>query len=163
PSNLPRNPRTDSTIIPSTGLISSSLLRAPAAHQFGEPALLAERIRVFAKVAQDLNQALLRRGAPQRAAAPDPQQPLPRQFQKGIVLRWRPRRIPVLDELPDFFAAALGGARPEPREDRVDRQVRHPGVAEQRLRRRQPRRPERPVPRPEIIVLHLQDISQGTG
>jgi len=51
-----------------------------ALDQFGEPAVCANRVRVLAKIPNDLKQTLLGRRAGQPAGPRTPQQPLPRQL-----------------------------------------------------------------------------------
>ena len=115
---------------------------------------------MFAKVARDLNQSLLRGSASQRAAPPNAQQTLARQFQNGIVLRLRPDGMAVFNDPLEFSIFAFGGACPKPRQNHIHRQIRHPRIAQQRLRLFQPRRAERPVPRPKFVAFHFQDFPQ---
>ena len=56
---------------------------------------------------------------------------------------------------------ALHRPRPKPGQNHVDRQVRHPRVAQQRLWFRQSRRTKCPVPGPEFVALHFEDFTQA--
>jgi hypothetical protein len=128
---------------PGTGALRR---RLPRLHQVGKTAVRTDRVRVFAKVPDDLHQALLRCRAGQDPRMGSSQQTLPRQFQDRIVRRRRPREKPPFNLALEFFIAAFLRADPQPRQNHVHGQVRDPRRAEQRLRPGQPRRLERPVP-----------------
>ena len=66
----------------------------------------------------------------------------------------------LLDDATQFFIFAFNRANPQPRQNHVHRQVRHPRIAQQRRRFFHPRGFERPVPRPEFIALDLQNFTQ---
>jgi hypothetical protein len=81
-------------------------------NQFRKPAVRTNSVRVFAKIADDLDQTLLVRRTFQNPWTGSSQQTLPRQFQNGIILRRRPREKPALDFALKFFIAAFLGSNP---------------------------------------------------
>ena len=92
--------------------------------------------------------------------SPGSQQTLPRQFQNRIVLGGWPCEITPFHFALELLVFALNGPNPKPGQNHVHRQIRHPRVAQQRLRFSQPRRFERPVPRPEFVAPDLQNFEQ---
>jgi len=139
---------------------SSSHPRSPAAHPFRKPAIDTDRVRVFAEVPPDLHQSLLTRRRLQSPVFSGPQQTLPGEFQDGVVLRRRPREKPPFHFVPNFFIAALACANPQPRQNRVHRQVSDARRAQQWLRFCQPRGFERPMLRPEFILPDLKSFME---
>ena len=131
-----------------------------SADQFRKPAVIANRVRVPAKITDNLHQALLRRCSFQNFRVGSSKQTLSRQFQNRIVLRSRPREKSPFDFAPNFFIAAFDGTNPKPRQNHIDRQIRHARLAQKRLRLFHPRRFERPVPRPKFVAPGLQNVEQ---
>jgi len=92
-------------------------------HQFRELAIGTERAGMFAKVAHDLQEPLLRRRsekAPRRGAA---EQTLASQAQQRIVLRPRPGEVAPLDLHARALILPFESPRPEPGQNHVDGQI----------------------------------------
>ena len=115
-------------------------------NQFRETAIIADCVRVFAKIPDDLHQALLHRRRFKNACAGNSKQTLPCKFQDGIVLRRRPRKKSPLHFKANFLVAAFFCPDPQPRQNHIYRQVRHARISQERLRDFQLSRFERPVP-----------------
>ena len=121
------------------------------------------RIRVFAKIADDLHQTLLRRRALATRGSfdPVPSKRCRASFKTELSSAAGQRNTAARFRWPaDFFISAFGRARPQPRQNHIHRQIRHARLAQQRLRLLQPRRSERPVPRPEFIAFDLENFAQ---
>src|SRR6266404_7171581 len=118
-------------------------LDPPFADEFRELALLAEGVRFFTEVADDLQEPLLRRGAFDFARRSAAQQTMARETEDRVVFGGRPGQIARFN----FFLQARGigvlsldGAHPEPRENDVHGQIGYASWTNERLRGLEPLR-----------------------
>src|SRR4051812_32093818 len=89
---------------------------------------------MFAKVAHDLQEPLLRRRSRQAPGRNTAEQPLAREPQNGVVLGARPGEITPFDFLARTFIFSLRRAAPQPGQDYIYGQVGDASRAEERLR-----------------------------
>lgn len=94
---------------------------------------------MIAEIANDLNQALLGGGAGHGFLGRAAEQTLPGQPQHRIVFGGRPVEVVLFEEALDLLVFSLDCPNPKPGQDHIDGEIRHPRLAQQRMRLREAR------------------------
>lgn len=113
---------------------------------------------MIAKIADDLHHSLLLGRTLQETGSCPAKEPLPREFQDGIVFTRGPEEIAGLGRFDEFLISSSKRTDVKPRKYNVDREIGDPLLPKQRLRVPKRRRFQCPAVAPEIIVGNLDDL-----
>jgi len=134
-------------------------LALPSDGEGGEWAVVARCGDVVAKIAGDLEKALLMGGTGEATWAT--KETLTGKFQDTVVLCGRPNRVPVFYEGDEGAIFSGVGSCMKPRKDGIYREVGGAGDTDQWTRLRLPCALEGPVVEPKFVGLDLQDFREG--
>ena len=109
------------------------LSSAQAPHQFGKAAVFAERVGMFAEIADDLQQPLLQGCRPQWPGVGPAEKPLAREAQHRVVLSPAPGKVTMFGDLLRRSVFPDDGPHPKPGKNHIHRNVSDTLHAQQRF------------------------------